>query len=219
MTWKYGLVLILLLFCNLSAQNNNKKKVENTAIWEPPSTVDFPGSVKANVSGEMISDMRVAGERIVLDGTELKAVQGHLGGTIGHRGDASDSLDWLCLRGRGTQERWVLWLMSGEISGGTVGGFRWQHVERTAQFDTRCQTLPDGRADVELPIAVRLGTSKSEVLRILGQPSEKLGDTLLYLHEHEETIKNQPFTAMNTFAVLLRGQTVWAIEVWKSTTD
>jgi len=53
----------------------------------------------------------------------------------------------------------------------------------------------------------------------LGQPSKRLGDTLLYLHEHEETIKNEPFTALNTLAVLLSGQAVWAIEAWKSTTS
>jgi glycerol-3-phosphate responsive antiterminator len=78
MAWKHGFVAILMLFCiSSSAQNNNKKTVENTAIWEPPSAVEFPGSVKANISREMISDLRVAGERIVLDETELKAVQGY----------------------------------------------------------------------------------------------------------------------------------------------
>jgi hypothetical protein len=217
MAWKYGLLLICALFCNSSAQNN--KQVENPAIWEPPPTIDFPGSVKASIPNEMITSLRVGGKSIVLDETDLKEVQRDVRGPIGHRGDAGDSLHWLCLRGRDARDEWVLWLMSGEINGGSVGGFRWQRVEQTAQVDTRCQTLPDGRSGVEFPLAVRLGTSEGEILRILGRPSNRHGDTLLYLHEHEMTIKNQPFTAMNTVAVLLRKQAVWAIEAWKSTTD
>jgi hypothetical protein len=118
MTWKYGLVLICVLFCNSSAQNNKQKAVENSAIWEPPSTIDIPGSVKAGVPREMITSLRVAGESIVLDETDLKAVQSRVGGTIGHRGDAGGSLDCLCLHGSGVQGRWASWLMSGEINGG-----------------------------------------------------------------------------------------------------
>ena len=219
MPWKYGLLFICVLFCNSSAQNSKQKAVENTAIWEPPPTVDFPEAVKASVPKEMITSLRVAGKSIVLDETDLKQVQRDIGGTIGNRGDADDSLHWLCLRGGNARDQWVLSLMSGEMNGGSVGGFRWQRVEQTAPFDARCQTFPGGRRGVELPLAVRLGTSESEISRILGQPSDRYGDTLLFLHEHEVTFKNQPFTAMNTLAVLLRKQAVWAIEAWKSTTD
>jgi hypothetical protein len=109
--------------------------------------------------------------------------------------------------------------MSGEIDAGTVGGFRWQHVERKAQLDARCQTLPEGPGGVELPVALRLGITEAEVQHIFGQPTTRLGNALLYLHEHELTAHNQPYTAMNTLAVLLHGGVVWAIEVWKSTTS
>jgi hypothetical protein len=165
----------------------------------------------------MIAGLRVSGQTIVLEDTDLAAVQRHTGGTIGHWGDASDSLSWLCLHGTGPQGDWVLWLMSGEIDGGTVGGFRWQHVERQAQFDTRCQTLPEGRGGVELPVALQLGVTEARVRRIFGEPSAKLGNALLYLHEHELTAHNEPYTAMNTLAVHLRGGVMWAIEVRKST--
>ncbi len=164
----------------------------------------------------MIKGLHVAGERIILDETILTAVQSHVGGTIGHRGDAGDSLEWLCLRGTGVQGPWVLWLMSWwKFTHGRVGGFRWQRVEPTAQFDSRCQTLPDGRGGVELPIALQLGIVQSQVLRILGQPSKRVGHTLLYRHEHEVTIKNQLFKTLNTMAVILRGQAVWATEAWR----
>jgi hypothetical protein len=166
----------------------------------------------------MIRRFRVSGLRIVLENTELTAVQKRFGGTIGHRGDADTSLSWLCLHGTGPQGGWILWLMSGEMDAGSVGGFRWQRVGRAAEVDTKCQTLPEG-SSVELPVTLRLGSEEAGVLHIFGQPTKRFGNALFYLHEHEATIRNEPYTAMNTLVVLLRGGVVWAIEVWKSTTS
>lgn len=214
---RFGLALLCVLVCNSSAQNTSRKPLAAAAIWEPPSGIEFPEDSKSTVAKEMITALRVSGQRIVLEHTNLEAVRKHTGGTIGHSGDASESVSWLCLHGAGRQGDWVLWLMSGEIDGGTVGGFRWQHVDRNAQFDTRCQMLPEGRGSVELPIALKLGTTEAGVEHIFGQPTARLGNALLYQHEHETTIHNEPYTAMNTLAVLLHAGTVQAIEVWKST--
>jgi len=215
---RFGLALLCVLVCNLSAQNTSRKTVAATAIWEPPP-VAFPEDPKPTVAKEMITALRVSGQRIVLEHTNLEAVRKRTGGTIGHSGDGGDSLSWLCLHGAGRQGDWALWLMSGEIDGGTVGGFHWQHVDRNAQFDTRCQVLTEGRGSVELPIALKLGTTETGVERIFGQPTARLGNTLFYLHEHATTAHNKPYTAMNTLAVLLHEGTVQAIEVWKSTTS
>jgi hypothetical protein len=219
MSWKLGFALLCALACSSSAQNTGRKTPENPAIWEPPSIIEFPHSAKSTVPKEMIKGLRVSGLKIVLEDTELAVVQSHIGGTIGHRGDAGDSLSWLCLHGIDPQGDWVLWLMSGEIDAGTVGGFRWQRVESKAKLDARCKALPEGRDGVELPVVLRLGITEDGVRHIFGQPSTRLGNAALYSHEHEGTIRNEPFTAMNTLAVLLRGGVVWAIEVWKSTTS
>ena len=219
MSWKYAFILGCFLFCTSFAQTGKPKAAANPVIWEPPSTVDFPDSVQASVPKEMITSLRVAGQRIVLEETDLKAVQSRLGGTIGHSGDGADSVAWLCLGGSGVHGRWVLWLMGDEISGGTVGGFRWQQVEPAARFDPKCQVLPRDRSQVELPIAIQLGTSESDVVRILGPPTRKLGDTLWYLHEHALTIKNQPCTLVNDLSLTLHGGMVRAVQAWKSTTS
>jgi len=216
MRGRFGLALLCLLVCNSSAQNTSRKTVAATAIWEPRS-IEFPWDSKSTVAKEMITALRVSGQRIVLEHTNLEAVRKHTGGTIGHNGDAGDSLSWLCLHGTGRQGDWALWLMSGEIDGGTVGGFLWQHVDRNAQFDTRCQVLTEGRGSVELPIALKLGTTEAGVEHIFGQPTARLGNALFYLHEHETTAHKEPYTAMNTLTVLLHEGTVQAIEVWKST--
>ncbi len=213
---RFGLALLCVLVCNSSAQNTGQKAVAAAAIWEPPGTA-VPEDSKSTVAKEMITALRVSGQKIVLEHTNLEAVRKQTGGTIGHRGDASESLSWLCLHGAGRQGDWVLWLMSGEIDGGTVGGFRWQHVDRNAQFDTKCQMLPEGQGSVELPIALKLGTTEAAVEHIFGQPTARLGNALFYLHEHKTTIHNTPYTATNTLAVLLHKGMVEAIEVWKST--
>ena len=218
MTWRMGFVLLSALVCNSSAQGTTREGVVNPAIWEPPSVIEFPQSAKSTVPREMIRGLRVSGLRIVLENTELTEVQKRIGGTIGHRGDADTALSWLCLHGTGPRGNWILWLMSGEMDAGSVGGFRWQRVERAAQVDKKCQTLPEGGI-VELPAALRLGVEEAGVLHNFGQPTERIGNALLYLHEHEATIRNAPYTAMNTLVVLLRGGVVWAIEAWKSTTS
>ena len=215
---RFGLALLCVLVCTSSAQNTGRKTAAAAAIWEPPGTA-VPEDSKSTVAKEMITALRVSGQKIVLEHTNLEAVRKQTGGTIGHRGDASESLSWLCLHGAGRQGDWALWLMSGEIDGGTVGGFRWQHVDRNAQFDMRCQMLPEGQGSVELPIALKLGTTEAEVEHIFGQPTARLGNALFYQHEHKETIHNAPYTSINTLVVLLHKGMVEAIEVWKSTTS
>jgi len=126
---------------------------------------------KATVPKLMITKLRVSDLTIVLEQTELEAVQAHFGGEIGSEGDASKSLGWLCLHGSDAVGRWVLWLESGEIDGPTVGGFQWRRVPDAVQFDERCRRLPDASSNVEMPIELRLGATGTKVLQILGQPT------------------------------------------------
>ncbi len=101
--------------------------------------------------------------------------------------------------------------------GPTVGGFQWRRVPMTANFDGRCQALPDRDSEVDLPIELRLGGTETEVLQVLGRPTVRKGNTVIYEHEHEEPIHNEPYTFMNTVTVVLRHGLVWAIQVDKST--
>ncbi len=52
MSWRFGLfglALICVLLSNSSAQNSQGKPIDNSAIWEPPSVIDFPQGVKSSV--------------------------------------------------------------------------------------------------------------------------------------------------------------------------
>ena len=188
-------------------------------VWQPP-TLQLPNALpQPTVAKEMITTLRVAKMLIILEKTGLTDVQTRLGGSIGHRGDASEALAWLCFHGADANTRWALWLESSELGGGMIDGFALQRLARNAKTDQRCQMLQGREGVIELPTALRLGLTEMQVRKILGNPTTTYQNTLVFEHEHEETIHNQPFTASNTVYVTFRGGTVWAIQVWKDTTS
>jgi hypothetical protein len=189
--------------------------LQNRLVWKPPRVLKSDVLPAATVPKEMVKTLRVSDLTIALESTDMKKVQRRFGGTFGAEGDAGDSLEWLCLRGGDAAGRWVLWLKSGEMDDGTVGSFQWRRVPRDAKFDERCGVLSKADDRVELPIALRLGMSEADVLDVLGQPTGRYGNTLLYVHKHEGLNNNQEFTALNTVSVVVRDGAVWAIEVLK----
>jgi hypothetical protein len=185
-------------------------------IWQPP-ILDLPNTLPhATVSKEIITQLRVAKTKVILEETPLNDVLKDLGGTIGSRGDASEALQWLCFHGRDAKGRWALWLESSEMGGGTVDGFAWQRIAEKATLDRRCRTQA---VEIALPIQIAIGLTESEVRGSLGTPTTKYRNTLIFDHEHPETLRNEPFTASNTVYVELRGGVVWAVQVWRTTSN
>jgi hypothetical protein len=189
-------------------------------VWEPPEW-DFPENVKATVSREMLSAFRVSGYQIRLDETSMKEVQQRLGGVMARRGDAGDALEWLCFHGTDEIGRWVLWLESGEISGGSVGSFQWQRVSSYDVLDARCHNLRKADSVVQLSLSLKLGSTLAEVSNNLGPPTSKTDERLFYLHEHEVegNRAGEPFISSNIVVVHLRHGIVWAIQASKTTSD
>jgi hypothetical protein len=165
----------------------------------------------------MVAAFRISDLRISLEKTEMQDVASRLGGTLAGKGDAGLSDEWLCFYGNDPDGRWVLWLESGEIDGGTVGRFQWQRLNKNAILDKRGQSL--GGAKVELPIPLRLGVTEAEVLKTLGKPSARTADRFIYLHEHQSSIQGEPYTSDNVVAILFRAGRAWAIEVSKTTSS
>jgi hypothetical protein len=164
----------------------------------------------------MITKLRVAKMQVILEETPLSDVQKNLGGTIGASGDASEALKWLCFQGSDAKGRWALWLESDEMGGGNVDGFAWQRMAEKASLDPRCRTEA---IEIELPIHLAIGSPESEVRGILGKPTAEHRNTLIFEHEHQETIRNEPFTASNTVYVQLGSGVVWSVQVWKTTSN
>jgi hypothetical protein len=216
-----GMALFFSLICPASAQTVVRTGEGDKPIWTPQPLWKFDDGAlaKATVPKEMIPSLRVSDVTIPLEeDTKLEDLQTRFGGKIGAQGDAADSLLWLCLYGIDSAGPWVLWLESGEVDGPYVGGFQWRRVSHSAQFDQRCSALPD-TSEVDLPIDLGLGASEAKVIKILGRPTSRRGNTLLYEHEHDELIRGEQFTSFNTVIVALRGGVVWAIDVTKTTTN
>lgn len=203
------------------AQTTVGARVGDKALWSPQPLwkSDDRSLPKATVPKEMIASLRVSGVTIPLEEeTELEAMRRRFGGEIGSQGDAADSLGWLCLYGKDAAGRWVLWLESGEIDGPYIGAFQWSRVSRSARFDERCSALPD-ESGVELPIDLALGTSERNLIKVLGHPTSRRGNTLLYEHQHDELIRGEQFFSSNVVIVTLRGGVVWAVQVTKTVTN
>ncbi len=186
-------------------------------IWEPPNW-NFPQDVKATVPREMLSKLRVANVAVTLEKTKLDNVEQLLGGTTGASGDAGDAVKWLCFQGMDGGDRWILWLQSGEIDGPSIGSFQWQRVSTDAKIDRRCRAL--GRtATVRLALPLSLGMNEADVLKVLGTPSFRRGEKLIYLHEHEESINAVQYDSSNIVMVRVHGGAVTSVAVSKTTSD
>ncbi|MGB8012170.1 MAG: hypothetical protein WCF68_11185 [Terriglobales bacterium] len=216
-----GTSVLLIVTCAAFTQTVNHSISSDNALvaWRPPAWNFLTELPKATVSKEMVATLRVSNVPIYFEKTKMDEVRARLGGTTGHAGDAGDYVEWLCFRGTDPKGLWVLWLESGEIDGGMVGSFQWQRLANSAMLDRRCRTLQDTRGGIELPLALRLGMAETEVRKTLGPPTAKRGDRLIYVHEHQESIRGEPYTSENIVAILLRDGMVWAIEVSKSTTS
>jgi hypothetical protein len=209
--------VLIALFWTLTGAASGQIADNSTSglVWKPSRVWQSDALPNATVSKEMASKLRVSDMTVVLEKTDMTDVQKRFGGTFGEEGDAGTSLEWLCLRGGDETEQWVLWLKSGEMDDGTVGSFQWRRVNRAAKFDERCGSLPKTDSTVSLPIALNLGMTESKLLQLLGQPTARQGNTLLYVHEHEGAVQNGPFTALNTVSVVVREGRVVAIDVLK----
>jgi hypothetical protein len=213
-----GIALICSLSCSTVIAQEAGKSTDRT-IWAPPRLIQSGTTPKPTIRKPMIGNLRIAGFEIVLEKTRMGQVQKKFGGELGSEGDAGDFLEWLCVHGSDKSGSWVMWLESGEIDAGSVGGFQWRRVDRGAIFDGRCSVLPKAPSLIELPVALRLGMTEANVLRVLGPPTVREGSALLYIETHEEWLRKESFWEYNAVTVVIQDGAVSAIEAQKSTTS
>ena len=175
---------------------------------QSPSVAPSP-----TIPKEMVSHLTVANWPITLETTMLTDAQRRFGGSLGQSGDASEFLQWLCLYRHNAEDGWVLWLTSGEIDGGSIGGFVWLRMSSRQTIDSRCTELSTEQAKVILPIPLKLNMTRNKVEQLLGKPSGRFHETFTYLHKHEGTIRNASYTWENSIDVVYRRGLVQAIQV------
>ena len=212
------IAFVLLAFAAFSQTGTQSGPRRHQTVWEPPAW-NFPQNAKASVPKEMLAKLLVSAYNITLEETSMEDAAKRFGGTIGSKGDAGDFLEWLCLHGTDAADDWVLWLESGEIDGGYVGSFQWQRIQSGTVLDARCAALPNAAHVLELPVAVHLGSTEADVVKALGPPTLRSSERLVYLHEHDESIRGEPYNSSNIVIVRVRNGTVWAIAVLKTTSS
>ena len=206
------LITVALLGATIGETSQGQVRPDATVLWKPTTLGRSQELPPPTVHNEIIKALRVADMQIVLDETRWETAQKRLGGTIGHSGDADESLKWLCFYGSQARPRWIFWLQGGEVNGDNVGGFQWRRMVHGEQPDSRCRKLQHKETSIELPVPLQLGMTKAQVIRTLGAPTVQRGTLLTYYHEHEETIDNLRFTTSSIVEVLLRDGVVTAIE-------
>ena len=185
-------------------------------IWEPLPFQN--GQFKANGSADILPSLEVAGVPVILEETPFYNVQARLGGVFAQKGDAGNTVKWLCYYQLDSPVQWVIWLLGGELDDNKVMGFRWQNLPRSAVPDRRCAALPaSGTIVLHAPIAI--GQTASQAIAALGMPSGSRGNLLYYDHARTFIRDKLPWTTISTAVVSVRADRVETVEVWRVTTD
>jgi hypothetical protein len=121
---------------------------------------------------------------IRLEETTLDQIVGGVGrGHIDRSGDDHDLAYWLCYCVPGSPWSQRLWIIAhGEMGGPEhrVGAVVVYQVEGRVSAPEACPSLPPAFKDISLDRGVRIGTQLTELLRILGRPSARREDWLMF---------------------------------------
>lgn len=118
---------------------------------------------------------------IVLEKTTLGEVQRAAGvGEVRHRGDASESLHWLCYSLPATNDR--VWFSSSEMGGGTVidGVIAQRHGDGLPRR-AACPAMPEALASLRFGDGFALGATPEQAQRTFGKP-RAAGENWHYIH-------------------------------------
>ena len=154
---------------------------DSAAVPPPLWTESFEWA--ANVDADPVHPFRIGPLEVVLETTTLQEVQSRVGyGTVAHSGDASEALDWLCYSLTRDEAKSTLWLSSSEMGGGKVIDGMTVVESPTTQPGESCPGLPAEYASAHLENGLWLGSTKRQVLDILGIPLKR-GDSWNYVFE------------------------------------
>ena len=182
------------------------------ALWEPPGIGDGRQFPVIAVPSDLIPALGIDTHEIVLDRTPLAEAAQWFTARVGRRGTGSESLGWVCIAGRDAEGRWMLWLQSGEIHGNAVGAFQLRRIGTGDRIDSRCVS---SRASIRNAAGLRLGMSRADVRRILGDSSGTPA-MIAYLYEHPGA---GGFTVESMISVVFVEDAVTAFEVWRTETN
>jgi hypothetical protein len=179
----------------------------------PPDSPVAAQSWEATQLVQPSSGLQLGSFRLEFEKTTLGNVQTTVGvGTIAHRGDAGDSVYWLCytVAGSGVAER--IWLLSSAEMGGddheiTGVSARLSHAFRSTPS---CPALPARLSPVQLDHHLWLGSSAREVSQALGHPSHRVGSWAFFDFQGktEEKCEDGLYDLLNGLALRIENELV-----------
>ncbi|MGZ5202421.1 MAG: hypothetical protein ACXWC4_21890 [Telluria sp.] len=129
-------------------------------------------------------------------------------GEIGRRGDAGESLDWLCYA---LDSSVNIWLSASELSGGK----RIDLVQLVDSGGQRCPVLPRNLRPVTLTDGLAMGVPQERLLQKIGRPSAIRAGWWLY----QRTSKVGAYDRINTFGAHLSNGRIDGLFTLRSTTN
>jgi hypothetical protein len=209
-------MLMLLCTTMLSAERERP-------LWEPPAIPVGSVASEPSVARDLVPAFGIGRFKVVLEETPLADVGAHFQAAVGHAGDASESVSWVCLHGRDSGGRWALWVESGEIHGGLSGGFLWLRLSSADRLDARCVRVE--AASLSLPVPLELGMSVTQVVRQIGPATSQSPKQLLYIHRQALTLVPksgglpQPYELWSTMCIRLQSGSIDAVQGWHVTSS
>jgi hypothetical protein len=210
------LVTLVLVVC-IHAQTLQAKTRKMS--WGPPQMKYPAQSFPVHHAVPSVTTLQVAHLRIHLEESSLAAVAKYFHTPIGHKGDASESLSWLCVSGKDQSGPWLLWLGSDEMGGGNIDWFQLRKIGRNMVPNPRCHQLTKSKTPQTFPIPLHLGMTRQQVRQTLGQLNWTASRYLLFERDRNLKLHGEPYTETSSVNIeFSKGRTV-AIQVIKTTSN
>ena len=183
----------------------------------PSSTFDVE---KATLSKPPATSFQIGTTKILFEQMPLAEIQRLVGkGYVRHRGDAAESLYWLCYTAsKGAPHR--IWFTAGGLDGPgrMVSGVVAQRVRSTSHATADCPVLPL-KVSVTLFPSVWLGITEEQAESALGSPSSASGDVREWAYLGTVAAKQGTFDRSSYVRVKVKAGRVVQITVGQTTTS
>lgn len=168
-----GVVMALAASCLAGA--GLAAQVRPEQLLAPPNIPVEPASVHATLQRPPSLGVSLGSLHVRFEETTLEDVRRQIGvGSIVHRGDAGDSLSWLCYTIPDGKQSVRLWMTSGELQGNKyVGGITAEVSAAGTQPVASCPLLPAGFRQIALDQSLWIGAPDAHVRAVFGKPSHE----------------------------------------------
>lgn len=154
---------------------------------------------------------------VQLEVTTLNDILSKIGtGKIQHRGDAAESVHWICYFIPSSASNARIWLMSGEIHGGTVGSIAVRLLSSDDTATPSCPTLPMKYSPIQFEQNIGLESKESDLRRTFGKPSLVANDWIHFDSEQEVMLNSKQFTELGSLSARMINDRI--VELWVAKT-